>query len=67
MNGFYIVLVFLLVLHARVDSMPKNGKKTCPQLTSVSQNIPQTLILKNPTQGLQIMIFKQEYRTRLTL
>ena len=52
MNGF-IVLVSLLVLHTRVDCMTKNGTKTCSQLTSVIQNIPQTMILKNPTQGLR--------------
>jgi hypothetical protein len=52
MNGF-IVLVSLLVLHTRVDCMTKNGKKTCSQLTSAIQNIPQAMILKNPTQGLR--------------
>ena len=58
MNGL-IVLVFLLVLRAEVDCMTKNGKTTCSQLTSVSQNVPQTLLLRNPVEGLRIMIFKQ--------
>ena len=58
MNGF-IVLVFLLVLRSQVDCVAKNGKKTCSQLTSAHRNIPQTLLLKDPVEGLRIMIFKQ--------
>ncbi|XP_028405563.1 glypican-6-like [Dendronephthya gigantea] len=55
MNGF-LLLVFLFISHARVDCVTKNGKKTCSQLTSARQNIPQTLILKNPSQGHNLKI-----------
>ena len=55
MNGF-AVLVHVLVLYSTVDCVIKNGKITCSQLKRVSQNIPQTSVLKNPVQGLPMIL-----------